>query len=230
VQEKPEIELIELSKLGDQAAIAELFGRHYPASLRLARGILRGEDESQDAVQVAYISAFQHIQNFRGDASFKTWITRIVVNCCLMQIRESSRRVTWLNLDDLRGWPGSNILACPAPTPEKAAWSKEISSAFSDAISRLPKHLREVYALHAVSGLSLREVAGKLGLTVPATKTRLFRARHRMRVRLQPMWLDARPRRHDEVSKISSAKAVISSRSRAISPQPQELNPYAGAA
>ncbi|MGD1094898.1 MAG: sigma-70 family RNA polymerase sigma factor [Bryobacteraceae bacterium] len=191
--DKPEIELIEQSKQGDQAAMTELFGRHYPASLRVARGILRSEDESQDAVQAAYISAFQHLNNFRGDACFKTWITRIVVNCCFMQLREPRRRVTWVDLDSVRGWHVQDILTSAAPTPERAAWWNEITVAFSDAVARLPKHLREAYALYSVSGLSLREVAAALGLTVPATKTRLFRARHRVRVRLQPMWPDARP-------------------------------------
>lgn len=189
----PDIELIAQSKQGDQAALAELFGRHYPASLRLARGMLRSEAESQDAVQVAYLSAFRHLHKFRGDACFKTWITRIVVNCCLMQLREPGKRFAWLTLEDMRGAHVQEVLTCPAPSPEKAAWRQEMARAVSDAVAKLPKHLREVFALYSVSGLSLREVAAKLGLTVPATKTRLFRARDRMRLRLAPVWSNARP-------------------------------------
>jgi RNA polymerase sigma-70 factor, ECF subfamily len=193
VQEKPELELIAHGQMGDQAAIAELFGRHYSSSLRLARGLLRSEDESQDAVQVAYFSAFRHLHNFRGDACFKTWITRIVVNCCFMQLREARRRATWVNLEDLPA-RGPDVLTSSAPTPERATWHREIGSAFSDAVSKLPKHLREVYSLYSVSGLSLKEVSATLGLSVAATKTRLFRARAGMRSRLKPIWSDVRGR------------------------------------
>ena len=191
MQEKLELELITHGKLGDKAAMAELFGRYYSSSLRLARGILRSEEDSQDAVQVAYFSAFQHLHSFRGDACFKTWITRIVMNCCLMQLRERRRHIACVNLDDLEGGRGADTLTCPAPTPEKTAWRREITSAVSHAVSRLPKPQREVYSLSA-SGLAVREIAAALGLTVPAAKTRLFRARAGMRLHLRPVWRDAR--------------------------------------
>jgi RNA polymerase sigma-70 factor (ECF subfamily) len=187
MQEKTELELIADGREGDEAAIAELFRRHYASSLRLARTILRCEDESQDAVQVAYFSAFRHLDRFRGDASFKTWITRIVVNSCLIRLREPRRQFTWVHLEDL-GERGSDMLTSPAPTPEKSTWCSEITSAFSDAVSRLPKQLREVYTLYSVSGLSILEVATALGLTVSAAKARLFRARAGLRWRLQPVW------------------------------------------
>jgi RNA polymerase sigma-70 factor (ECF subfamily) len=78
--EKREPELIAACKRGDKVAGTELLGRHYASSLGLARGILRSEEESQDAVQSAYFSALRYIRNFRGAATFKTWITRIVIN------------------------------------------------------------------------------------------------------------------------------------------------------
>src|SRR6202051_519688 len=100
MREKPEYELIAACKLGDNAAGTELLGRHYASSLRLARGMLRSEEESQDAVQSAYFSALRHIRNFRGDATFKTWITRIVMNECLARLRERRRRRDLFSLDD----------------------------------------------------------------------------------------------------------------------------------
>ena len=185
--QKPELELIADGKQGNHAALAELFGRHYSSSLRVARGILRSEDESQDAVQMAYFSAFQHLDSFRGDACFKTWITSIVVNSCRMQLRKPARRINWIQLEDLPGGRGSDALACSAPNPEKAAWHREIDSAVTDAVSRLPNHLREVYTLFSASGLSLKVVAARLGLSVPATKTRLYRARAGVRSHLRPL-------------------------------------------
>jgi RNA polymerase sigma-70 factor (ECF subfamily) len=85
-------ELIELGRRGDVAAVGELFERHYEISLRVARRILRCEAESQDAVQAAYCAAFEHLDTFRGDSSFRTWITRIVVNRCLMAMRHPWRQ------------------------------------------------------------------------------------------------------------------------------------------
>src|SRR5580692_10035098 len=143
MHDKPELELIAHSRQGDQAAISELFQRHYSLCLRLARGILRSEDESQDAVQSAYVSAFQHFVDFRGESSFRTWISRIVINRCMVQRRTPWRRAAWIYLDELPTGRGSESLACHAPTPEKSAYSKEINSALTQAVSRLPGNLRE---------------------------------------------------------------------------------------
>jgi RNA polymerase sigma-70 factor (ECF subfamily) len=189
---KRESELIAAAQRGDQAAIAELFELHYPSSLCAARRILRSEEESQDAVQSAYLSAFRHLHKFRGDAAFKTWITRIVTNHCLMRLRQPWVRIKWIDLDSLTANGKSSRLASPAPSPETSAFRREIASALADAASGLPKRLFEVFHLYAVSGLSLKQVAVTMGLTLPAAKSRLFRANARMRQRLRPVWSNAR--------------------------------------
>jgi RNA polymerase sigma-70 factor (ECF subfamily) len=191
MHEQSEIELIAHGRQGDQAALTELFGRHYGSCLRVARGILRSKDDSQDAVQAAYLLAFRHLRRFRGKACFKTWITRIVVNCCLMQLRDARRRASWVPLDDLNGGQGPDVLASKFPSPETVTWFREIASALSEAFDNLPKKLSEAYGLYAASDLSLKEVAAQLGLTLPATKTRLSRARAGMRRRLKPLWSGA---------------------------------------
>jgi RNA polymerase sigma-70 factor (ECF subfamily) len=188
MQEKREPELIADWKRGNKAAGTELLGRHYASSLRLARGILRSEEESQDAVQSAYFSALLHLRNFRGDATFKTWITRILMNECLGRLQERKRRRDWVSVDDWRLGAELNMLASAGPSPEKFTLCQEIASALSDAASVLPKPLRDVFALCAFSGLSIGETAAALGLTVGATKRRLFRAHARMRSRLQRVW------------------------------------------
>ncbi len=185
---KREPELIAACKRGNKAARTELLGQHYASSLRLARGILRSEEESQDAVQSAYFSALRHIRNFRGDATFKTWITRIVMNECLARLRERRRRRDWVSVDDWSPSAELNMLASAAPTPEKFTLCQEIATALSEAASILPKPLRDVFALCAFSGRSIAETAAALGLTVGATKTRLFRAQARMRSHLEPVW------------------------------------------
>jgi RNA polymerase sigma-70 factor (ECF subfamily) len=180
--------LIAQSRLGDQQAIAELVGRHYPSSLQVARRILRHTEDAQDAVQMAYFLALRRLATFRGEASFKTWISRIVMNCCLLQLRESRRRATWVRLDDPQGAHVPAVLPSHAPNQEKAAWNRELSSAISAAVAELPQHLREAYTMFEFSGLSLAEVSSALGLTLSATKTRLFRARAGVRRSLQPVW------------------------------------------
>jgi RNA polymerase sigma-70 factor, ECF subfamily len=147
MREKREPELIAAGKRGDQAAIAELFERHYASSLCLARGILRSEEESQDAVQSAYLSAFRHLHSFRGDASFKTWIGRIVTNHCLMRLRQPWARIHRVDFDSLMANGESSMLASPAPNPENTTFRREIATA-----SPLPPpDFRSVCARYSVS-------------------------------------------------------------------------------
>jgi RNA polymerase sigma-70 factor (ECF subfamily) len=192
--EKDETELIADGQRGDQAAISELFRRHYASCVRLARRILRSDEESRDAVQSALLSAFRHLHTFRGNSTFKTWLGRIVVNQCLMHLRQPESRLAWVDLESVHESGSAHKLTSPAFTPEKLALSGEIGAALADGVSRLPEPLRVVFSLYAGSGLSLREVAGILGLTLPAVKTRLFRANLRMRSHLQPMWSDLQNR------------------------------------
>jgi RNA polymerase sigma-70 factor (ECF subfamily) len=185
-QYTPELKLIAGCRQGDSEAIAELFGRHYQSYLSVARGFLHSFEESQDAVQAAYFSAFRHLDSFRGESSFRTWMTRLVINQCRMILRKPARRVNWISLDD----PNLSVrpiqLAAEVPTPEKFVLSQEISSAMAEA--RLPEPMREIFTLCAVSGFTINEAAAVLGLTRAAAKTRLFRAHVRMRASLRLLW------------------------------------------
>ena len=184
---KPEFQLIADFRNGDVDAIAELFQRHYSSSLRVARRILQARDESQDAVQSAYLSAFRNFASFRGESSFKTWITKIVTNQCVMHLRRSSLQRRCVSLD--HSFPGSApaIVLDQAPTPEDLVRRAEMHQKVIDTVGRLPRHLRDVFVLCKISELSIAETAKALGLTVPATKTRIFRARSFMRSQLRDM-------------------------------------------
>jgi len=200
MQQKAETELIADAQSGEQAAISELFRRHYSACLRLAYRVLRSEEESRDAVQSAFLSAFRHLHTFRGNSTFKTWLGRIVVNQCFMCLRQPERRLGWIDLDSLGENDAANKLRSQALTPEKLALSAEIGAAVADGTAKLPESLREVFSLYTGAGLSLKEVAGSLGLTLPTVKTRLFRANLRMRSHLEPMWSQLRIRGNASVS------------------------------
>jgi RNA polymerase sigma-70 factor (ECF subfamily) len=183
--DKPELQLITDSRNCDMEAMAELFRRHYPLSISVARRILRARDESWDAVQSAYLSAFRNFNSFRGDSSFKTWITRIVMNQCLMHVRNSARLRHFVSLDDSVSGLGPVLVRDAAPTPEDLMQSREMRKTLVETVARLPRPLRDTFTLYAISGLSIAETAKALGLTVPATKTRLFRARSFMRSALK---------------------------------------------
>jgi len=200
-----DFELMSEGKRGNHAAVAELFERHYVSSVRLARVILRSGEESEDAVQMAYLSAFRNFDGFRGESSFKTWITRIVVNHCLMQLRGSRHRANWVQLKDLETGPGQSRLASRERAPEESAWSREIGSACSGAIANLPGNLREAFNLYSASGLSIREVATVLGLTVPAAKARIFRARTRLQSSLRPVQFSRRSPKAETSSGVAYA-------------------------
>lgn len=184
--------LIAQSKQGDRDAISELFQRHYAPALSVARRILRRPEDAQDAVQAAFMMAFRRLERFLGDASFKTWITRITVNCCLLQLRERRNRVTWVQLESRNGEQGPDLLDSGKPTPEKSAWHSEVASAFAAAVAQLPNHLQLPYTMFAIHELSLQDVASSLGLSLSATKSRVYRARAGMRASLQPVWIGRR--------------------------------------
>jgi RNA polymerase sigma-70 factor (ECF subfamily) len=182
--DRDELALIADARNGDNDAMGELFRRQYEFSIAVARRILPEQEEFLDAVQSAYLSALQHFRSFRGEGSFRPWIRRIVLNHCLMRLREPRRRRAILSLDQPSPNGAPFEVAAEWPTPEELALRAERDGAVADAVSMLPKPLSDVFT-RCTSGMSISDAAEELGLTVPATKTRLFRARSRLRQKLQ---------------------------------------------
>ena len=160
-------------------AINELFAQHYKASLRTAYRILRSNQDSEDVVQTAYCAGFRHFHRFRGESSFKTWVTRIVVNCCLMQLRERRARPR-VALDDVQP-----ALESRAATPETLCYLRQLRAAHTNAASKLPPNLKDVYGPCLIADIEVPTVAHQLGLTATAAKSRLFRARRKVERDLQ---------------------------------------------
>jgi len=181
-----ESELVQAAQAGDESAFAELTRRHYSSSYKLAVSILRDQHEAEDEVQNAYWKAFQHIRQFQQDAKFSTWMTRIVVNQCLMRLRQT-RRTKFLFLDDvLIGEDrGTMELMDRGESPEATLGSKELDALLRNEIKRIPPLLRNVFVLRDVDELPMTEVAGRLGISVAAAKSRLLRARIELKSRLK---------------------------------------------
>jgi RNA polymerase sigma-70 factor (ECF subfamily) len=183
---KPDHELVTLAQQGREDAFAELIRRNYSSSFKLALSILHERQEAEDEVQNAYWKASRHINQFQQDSKFSTWMTRIVVNQCLMRLRQT-RRAKFLFLDDtlIGDERGTLELVDQCQTPESELGSKELNTLLQREINRIPPLLRNVFVLRDVKELPMPMVAEKLGISVAAAKSRLLRARLELRQRLE---------------------------------------------
>ena len=178
-----EEELVDLARQGDTAAFGDLIRQNYNACLKRARWMIRNRSDAEDEVQNACWKAFQRLDQFRGEGTFSAWLSRIVENQCLMRIREE-RQLRFLHLDEASE---SNIrieLVAQMMDPEDELGDQQLDKLLRTEISRIPPLLRNVMVLYDVDELPMPEVAARLGLSVPAAKSRLMRARVEMRARL----------------------------------------------
>jgi RNA polymerase sigma-70 factor (ECF subfamily) len=169
----------------DQAAFEVVMRRNNGALYRVARAILKSDNEAEDVLQEAYLSAYRHIGEFRGDAKLATWLTRIVVNQALARRRgqhRSSVVVPFSNLHaDDRVEQESGELDEPTNSPEHSAARAEIRNLLERKIEDLPLVFRTVFMLREVDELSGAETAECLSITEATVRTRLFRARGLLR-------------------------------------------------
>ena len=179
-------ELVRRAQECDDSAFEELMRRTAPASLKLAVSILRDRQEAEDQVQNSYMNAWRHVGQFQREAKFSTWISRIVVNQCLMRLRKL-RNANFVSLVTEGPYGETRVveLKDQGQSPEASLCGKELSQALKHEIERLPPLLREVLILRDVDQLSTADVAKKLGLTPSAVKSRLLRARVELRTRLE---------------------------------------------
>jgi RNA polymerase sigma-70 factor, ECF subfamily len=177
--------LVLLAQQGDNAAFAQLVERHYSACLKLATSILRDREDAEDEVQNACWKAYEHIGQFQRDAKFSTWLTRIVVNQCLMRLRQHRRQRT-VYVEDMAG-EDARVMELPSAeiSPEAELAQFEVANVLQKEISRIPPLLRKVFLLRDVQELPMQDVADELGISLAAAKSRLLRARVELRNRLR---------------------------------------------
>lgn len=184
--EIPDDELVTETQKGNDMAFAELIRRHQGSCRKLAISILKDRQDAEDEVQNALWKAFQHIGQFQRDSKFSTWLTRIVVNQCLMRLRQG-RRAKWLFIDEVQ--IGDDVMTLDLPdvraSPEKELGQSEIASVLNREICRIPPLLRNVFLLRDIQEMPMPDVAEKLGISVAAAKSRLLRARIELRNRLE---------------------------------------------
>lgn len=179
----PEPELVDYARAGDHQAFRAIMKRCNQRLFRIARAVVRDEAEAEDVLQEAYTRAFNAIATFRGEAGIATWLTRIVLNEAHGRLR---RRKLTVDLDQVEAAQESaQVLNFPGMTksedPEADAARAQIRRILERAVDALPEPFRLVFILREVEELSVEETASHLNLKVETVKTRLHRARRRLR-------------------------------------------------
>ena len=177
--------LVRSAKAGNDQAFEELMRRSWDRSLRLALCRLRDHEDAIDEVQSAYWKAYTHLNTFTERAKFSTWVGRIVINGCIMRLR-SSRRAKVLSFDHMPGVPeGPHVQDQHRwSDPEEQLGSREVSDLVKHELRCVPRLLRTAVELHHLHGMSLDEIARRLGIKVGAVKTRVSRGNQYLRARM----------------------------------------------
>jgi RNA polymerase sigma-70 factor (ECF subfamily) len=180
--------LVRRAQQGERDAFAVLVGRHHRSVYWIVQGILQNQADSEEILQETFLKALAHIQDFRGDSQFRTWLIQIAINEARMR-RRKYRTGLHDSLDEERegeSTPRPRELTDWCPNPEQQLAKQELSELVQKAIRALPKRYREVFVSTDVQHLSNDEVAGLLEISVSAAKTRILRARLMMREYLAP--------------------------------------------
>ncbi len=177
---------VEALKAGDRDAFAQFVDETSAHVYRVAVKILGNEQDAEDVLQETYLKAFRSLRDFEGRSSLTTWIYRIAVNEALMVIRR--RKVQTVSLedgdDDQDASSDGMAITDWCCLPESDLLSAEAQAFMDQAIQKLPTNLRIVFIMRDMEGLTIQETAEALGVNEGVVKTRLLRARLRLRQEL----------------------------------------------
>ncbi len=182
----PDVALVERVRGGDVSAYDTLVRKYDRQIFRIAQHVTQNREDAEDAMQDAFLKAYEKLDQFQGNSKFYTWLVRIAVNESLMRLRKR-RTGKMVSIDeDVETEEGSvpRDLADWAPDPEQNYNQAELGEILRKTIQGLPQGFRIVFVLRDVEGLSTEETAETLGLSIPAVKSRLLRARLQLRERL----------------------------------------------
>jgi len=170
--------------------LQEVLSLRLPSFYRCAFRLLGNAADAEDAVQEALLAAYKHMHQFRGQSQISTWLTTIVRNCALMQLRKRPRQIH-LSLDEQFGeeQPRSlwEALADDRPSPEEEFRNSELTARLRKCIALLSPTLRRTFKLRVVDGLSILETARVLGLPHGTVKAQLARARTKIARHMRPV-------------------------------------------
>jgi RNA polymerase sigma-70 factor (ECF subfamily) len=163
-------EIVGEVKKGNSEYFAEIVKRYNQRLYRIAISYGVFDDDAEEVIQLAYISAYEKINQFRGDAKFSSWLIRILINECLMLKRKKQK---FVNIPEelVTNLPGDHL------NPERHYMEKERKEIFEKAIRQLPEKYKTVYMLKEVEGMSIDETSSALAISKVNVKVRLYRAK-----------------------------------------------------
>ena len=184
--ESDDMELVHACNKGDVAAFEQLVKRHDRRLLRISQTVTRNREDAEDAVQEAFLKAFQNLTGFREDSQFSTWVIRITINQSLMKLRKQCAQKEVSLDEDFQSDREVLTLGVPdrAPNPEQLCWASELRNILVRTVEELRPILRTVFVLRDVEGLSIEQTAQVLNVSQAAVKARLWRVRLHLRERL----------------------------------------------
>lgn len=173
--------LVKAAQKGDMLAFEELVARHRDKIYARAFSVVRNQEEAIDLSQEAWVKAWQRMQQFHGDSSFGTWMTRIVINLCLDQLRRRKRQQTD-SLDALNDESGGVERYMPPVTinPTARLERAEVRQRIDSAMQELSDAHRTVLVLHEFEQMEYKEIAKTVGCSIGTVMSRLFYARRRL--------------------------------------------------
>jgi RNA polymerase sigma-70 factor (ECF subfamily) len=178
--------LVAQARDGEMQAFSSLVRRYEGKIFRLAMHITQNREDAEDVLQETFLKAYEHLEQFKGDSKFYTWIVRIAVNQALMKLRRRRTDKT-VSMDETIDTGEDTVvreIAAWDEDPEQRFSREEIGEILDGAIESLEPIYRSVFMLRDVEDLSTEETAEALGLSVPAVKSRLLRARLQLREKL----------------------------------------------
>jgi RNA polymerase sigma-70 factor, ECF subfamily len=177
-------EIVLRVRAGDGALFEILMRRHNQRIYRVARAVLKDENEVEDVMQQAYFNAYTHLDQFQERSQFSTWLTRITLNEAFSRrkkLRQAESVGTMLSDADIESGDVMETVTSSQPDPERQAYAQELHRVLEEAVDALPESYRTVFMLRDIEGLSTSEAGEGLGLGDEAIKTRLHRARAMIR-------------------------------------------------
>jgi len=174
-------QLVEQAKGGDMQAFEELVSRYRNRIYMRAYSIMRNEDTAVDLSQNAWVKAWQRLDQFHGEASFPTWLSRIVTNLCLDELRRQKRaRTDSIEAMEEATGPVENRMEMETVEPTEELDRKELRKRIDAALAKLSDKHRTVIVLYEFEQLEYREIAEKMDTSIGTVMSRLFYARKRM--------------------------------------------------
>jgi RNA polymerase sigma-70 factor (ECF subfamily) len=182
-------ELVLRAQRGDKRAFGMLVDKYQRKLARLLSRMIRDQSEIEDVVQESFIKAYRALPNFRGDSAFYTWLYRIGINTAKNHLVSLGRRPTVstdIEIEDAENFDSGNELRT-TETPESSLMTKQIAQTVNDTVASLPEELRTAITLREIEGLSYEEIATIMSCPIGTVRSRIFRARETIAVKLRPL-------------------------------------------